>query len=503
METYEQKFHITPNKHPKTGQDIVIGSREYLKLVEKYGDPKVTSPKTGYKITVNKGEYQKLLKEGYTEQDLLSNIKYGKIKSPKTQRMITIHGQTYKQLLKEGYFSNINLINTLPPEILNIVAEGLDCDAVLSLLKTSKYPLGIPKSQMTILKTVIQHTTRINTSHFTFKQLLNICQKDKIDMVGGYTRVLLKTRKGDLYTYGFYTNGASLGLGKPGKNKEEYPKQVDIGVDIQQIIAGFTNSLLLDKNGKVYAVGIDAISGIKSSNTFKLVKNVKHADYIACFDKYLLFLDKGILYGLGYFENVFDIEEDPEPLSDILFSKIWISNVHTVHLLDKEGNVYLMGRLPYSNIVESRKMTTTKPILVKGITDIIQVSASSDHCLLLTSTGQVYGYGRNGHGQLGLQIEDKYKEYLITLLPFDNVIQILVNDNTSYILTTDLEVYYFGDPEDTAMPSSPTPRLLFKNIIKMTYGIWLTVVDIHGDVYEFNRQYDDVIKNMNLNLFNF
>lgn len=79
METYEQKFHITPNKHPKTGQDIVIGSREYLKLVEKYGDPKVTSPKTGYKITVNKGEYQKLLKEGYTEQDLLSNIKYGKI----------------------------------------------------------------------------------------------------------------------------------------------------------------------------------------------------------------------------------------------------------------------------------------------------------------------------------------------------------------------------------------------------------------------------------------
>lgn len=34
-------FHKYPNKNPKTNDPIIIGSLEYLKLVKKYGEPKI------------------------------------------------------------------------------------------------------------------------------------------------------------------------------------------------------------------------------------------------------------------------------------------------------------------------------------------------------------------------------------------------------------------------------------------------------------------------------
>lgn len=72
MESKKQLFYKYPNINPNTNKPIVIGSNEYLKLVKKYGEPKIKSPKTGYKISVGKGTYNKLLNEGYTEKELLN-----------------------------------------------------------------------------------------------------------------------------------------------------------------------------------------------------------------------------------------------------------------------------------------------------------------------------------------------------------------------------------------------------------------------------------------------
>src|SRR5258708_24720311 len=71
MESYKVLFHKNPTIDPITGSSVKIGSKEYLKLVKKYGEVKIKSPKTGSKITIGKGEYNKLLKEGYKEEELL------------------------------------------------------------------------------------------------------------------------------------------------------------------------------------------------------------------------------------------------------------------------------------------------------------------------------------------------------------------------------------------------------------------------------------------------
>ena len=66
-----EQFRKQPNIDPISKNEIVIGGKEYNKLVKTYGEPnKIISPKTGRKIAVNKGEYKKLIKEGYTNQQL-------------------------------------------------------------------------------------------------------------------------------------------------------------------------------------------------------------------------------------------------------------------------------------------------------------------------------------------------------------------------------------------------------------------------------------------------
>jgi len=71
-----EQFKSKPTINPKTKTPIKIGSKEYKKLEERYGEPnKIKSPKTSKKISVNKGEYKKLIKEGYTDDELLYGIK--------------------------------------------------------------------------------------------------------------------------------------------------------------------------------------------------------------------------------------------------------------------------------------------------------------------------------------------------------------------------------------------------------------------------------------------
>lgn len=71
--TSKQKFQQNPSINPKTGLPVVIGSKEFIKLTEKYGNVTIYSPKTSSKIAIGKGEYKKLLKT-YTESELIALI---------------------------------------------------------------------------------------------------------------------------------------------------------------------------------------------------------------------------------------------------------------------------------------------------------------------------------------------------------------------------------------------------------------------------------------------
>ena len=72
METHREQFIKNPSVNPKTGEKIIIGGKEYRQLTSEFGDIKVHSPETRREITVGKATYKKLLKQGYTQDYLLS-----------------------------------------------------------------------------------------------------------------------------------------------------------------------------------------------------------------------------------------------------------------------------------------------------------------------------------------------------------------------------------------------------------------------------------------------
>ena len=99
----------------------------------------------------------------------------------------------------------------------------------------------------------------------------------------------------------------------------------------------------------------------------------------------------------------------------------------------------------------------------KHLDDIIQIAASNNHALVLTTEGEVFSFGNNNDGQLGLghNFECNVPQLISNI--FD-VIYISVSDKHSLILTSDGHVYMCGNGNNVFK------QLNLKNIIQISAG---------------------------------
>lgn len=95
--------------------------------------------------------------------------------------------------------------------------------------------------------------------------------------------------------------------------------------------------------------------------------------------------------------------------NNVFSSRRILENVVDVQLgfyfgtaLDADGNVYAWGRNEYGSVgvgSESTK-TVTKPTKIK-LGDVVELAAGDEHALAMISDGSLYAWGRNQRGQLG------------------------------------------------------------------------------------------------------
>jgi alpha-tubulin suppressor-like RCC1 family protein len=77
------------------------------------------------------------------------------------------------------------------------------------------------------------------------------------------------------------------------------------------------------------------------------------------------------------------------------------NEVHTL-AVTLEGHVYAWGSNGSGQLGDGTSSgQRTTPGIVSGLTDIVAVAAGAGHSLALTSTGQVWAWGRNTNGQIG------------------------------------------------------------------------------------------------------
>ena len=76
--------------------------------------------------------------------------------------------------------------------------------------------------------------------------------------------------------------------------------------------------------------------------------------------------------------------------------------------------------------------------------NIVQIVCGSHHTLALNEWGQVFAWGSNSHGQLGLNIPDQINQSpkMIKSLATKQVIQIACGQNHSMALTNGIHILY-------------------------------------------------------------
>jgi alpha-tubulin suppressor-like RCC1 family protein len=81
--------------------------------------------------------------------------------------------------------------------------------------------------------------------------------------------------------------------------------------------------------------------------------------------------------------------------------------------------------------------------LIPELNNISQVSVGNNHSLVLTDTGQVYTFGNNGYGQLGLG-KGIYGNRPTLIPRLNNISQIASGDYHSFAVNMNGKVYGFG-----------------------------------------------------------
>jgi alpha-tubulin suppressor-like RCC1 family protein len=137
---------------------------------------------------------------------------------------------------------------------------------------------------------------------------------------------------------------------------------------------------------------------------------------------------------------------------------------HTCYLLET-GEVYVFGANGYGQLGLGDNKNRNTPTLLMTNHNIKTIS-TEDHTLILTMTGELYVFGDNNFGQLGLG--DTNLRNFPTLLQTDkNIKSIHCGESHTLVYKTSGELYGFGDNTYAQLGLSvkcvKTPTLLMTN----------------------------------------
>lgn len=236
------------------------------------------------------------------------------------------------------------------------------------------------------------------------------------------------------------------------------------------IACGWSHSVLLTEEGKVFVCGdnrkgqLGLGSSIESSNTFLPLESVGKVIQIACnFWSTFLLLDNGEVIFFGTFRPLKNqTEYSPTILDGITnVKKIAVGHKHFL-TLSHSGEVNGFGCDKYGQIDFSEHNL-----------DFVDIFAGWNHSVLLTSSNQLFLFGKNDHNQLAHFDESTRKNILnfeeenIKELSFGSDHGMVLTDerlliwgwNEHGVLGQDHNLRLFGPPSELNFDLSQIKRI--------------------------------------------
>ena len=123
-----------------------------------------------------------------------------------------------------------------------------------------------------------------------------------------------------------------------------------------------------------------------------------------------------------------------------------VSNGETTFLIEPDGTVKGWGRNTKGELGIGTSIDEYSPVTIQGLSNIKEIIPNDyghGYFFAIDNEGNVYAWGYNGYGQLGL---DPTANLLIPtlILNLPPVSEIVINEYTTYAITTDGDVYAWG-----------------------------------------------------------
>lgn len=207
---------------------------------------------------------------------------------------------------------------------------------------------------------------------------------------------------------------------------------------------------LLSTDGVAHYIRHDNMNNI-FNDVFRKIKNVVQ---LACGEDCCILVDvEGTVYGFGSNRNgklgfpwmcsFYPVRY--EHLSGII--KVVSVNDRTLFLTDY-GDVFCCGKNTHGELgigeSDSKEIPLTK---IMGLSDIIDIACGLTHTAGVAATGEVYTFGYNGYGQLGLS-DNHNRSYPVKVPDISDVVEVACGDHHTICLNSKGEIFMAGSNHD-------------------------------------------------------
>lgn len=322
-------------------------------------------------------------------------------------------------------------LKMLLPEIIRHIISLLDCKSIIITCRISKNFHDV--QLQSLLREYISNTTKLNVNDLSLTDLIRLCR----------TQLFGSTH----------------------------------------ISCGRSYSLILKSDNRVYSCGSNeygclGLGNYISTSNLVLIPNITNATKVVASNHSSIITSNTQLYRCGKYINIPTVTH--YELKDMTYNTM---DTFPLLLIDSQIYEYDM------------KLRTLIPNVL--LNNIILYLIQQGSLFALTSSGQIYVRGCNIYGELGINSSDYYIANWTLIPKFSeyNIISIVSNNGSSFILTENDQVYAFGlnnngrlglgDKNDRNVPTI-IPGL--NNIISIsTSGYSTLALTKHGRVYGFGK----------------